>query len=296
MQLPEVSDGGLVEVWVWGVGGKPSNKKEKQIKLAFIKTNATNHIQRPLYLDSNRTCPTAYEWIQTTPISATKTTTTTSTKTPNTCRAPGSSVPGHLAHHLAETSVRQLVPNLGHELTTISSLHTSIVCTIFGGLMIEIMLMMMMINMVIIRMIKILRITSGVGRSEEKLAVLSDIARSWYVWFCIICNNQVCYERPLGPHHEVVSFQLLVSWGRPVQDQAPDQDGDHDDFVECGDNLGSFWRKDLIWFWWRPAAGGETWPCCWKPCGLGRGRTWRSRWWSGPGWSKIGMMKLDSYE
>ena len=29
MQVPEVSDGGLVEVWVWGVGGKPKNKKEK---------------------------------------------------------------------------------------------------------------------------------------------------------------------------------------------------------------------------------------------------------------------------
>ena len=51
MQVPEVSDGGLVEVWVRGVGGKPSNKKEKQIKLAFIKTNAILHIQRPLYLD-----------------------------------------------------------------------------------------------------------------------------------------------------------------------------------------------------------------------------------------------------
>ena len=74
------------------------------------------------------------------------------------CRAPGSPVPGHLAHHLAETSVRQLVPNLGHEVTTISSLHTSIVCTIFGGLMIEIMLLlMMMINMMIIRMIKIVQ-------------------------------------------------------------------------------------------------------------------------------------------
>ena len=94
------------------------------------------------------------------------------------CRAPGSPVPGHLAHHLAETSVRQLVPNLGHEVTTISSLHIIMVCTIFGGLMIEIMLLMMMINMIIIRMIKIVRITSGVGRSEAKLAVLSDIARS----------------------------------------------------------------------------------------------------------------------
>lgn len=79
------------------------------------------------------------------------------------CLAPGSPVPGHLAHHLAETSVRQLVPNLGHEVTTISSLHTS---------------MMLLINMIIIRMIKIVRITSGVGRSEAKLAVLSDIARS----------------------------------------------------------------------------------------------------------------------
>ena len=98
------------------------------------------------------------------------------------CRAPGSPVPGHLAHHLAETSVRQLVPNLGHEVTTISSLHTSIVCTIFGGLMTEMMqVMMMMINMMIIRMIKIVRLTSGVGKSEAKLAVLSDIARSWYV-------------------------------------------------------------------------------------------------------------------
>ena len=86
------------------------------------------------------------------------------------CRAPGSPVPGHLAHHLAETSVRQLVPNLEHELTTISSLHTSMM-----------LLLLMMINMMIIRMIKIVRITSGVGRSEAKLAVLSDIARSWYV-------------------------------------------------------------------------------------------------------------------
>ena len=50
MQVPEVSDGRLVEVWVRGVGGKPSNKKEKQVKLAFVKTN--KHIQRPLYLDS----------------------------------------------------------------------------------------------------------------------------------------------------------------------------------------------------------------------------------------------------
>ena len=150
------------------------------------------------------------------------------------------------------------------------------------------LLLLMMINMIIIRMIKIVRITSGVGRSEAKLAVLSDIARSWYVWFCNVCNNQVCYGRPLGPHHEGVSSQLLVSWGRPVQDQAPDQDGDHgDDFVrhndkECGKNLEQCWTS---WFWWRPAVGGETWPCCWKPCGLGRGRTWRSRWWSGPGWS-----------
>ena len=48
--------------------------------------------------------------------------------------------------------------------------------------MIEMMqVMMMMINMMIIRMIKIVRLTSGVGRSEAKLAVLSDIARSWYV-------------------------------------------------------------------------------------------------------------------
>ena len=37
IQVPEVSDGGLVEVWVRGVGGKPSNKK-KQVKLAFVKT------------------------------------------------------------------------------------------------------------------------------------------------------------------------------------------------------------------------------------------------------------------
>ena len=51
MQVPEVSDGRLVEVWVRGVGGKPTNKKEKQIKLVFVKTNAITLIQRPLYLD-----------------------------------------------------------------------------------------------------------------------------------------------------------------------------------------------------------------------------------------------------
>ena len=116
MQVPEVSDGGLVEVRVRGVGGKPSNKKRKQIKLAFYKTNAITHIQRPLYLDSlelvqqhvNEYKQHQYHQQRPPP------------KHQNTCRAPGSPVPGHLAHHLAETSVRQLVPNLGHELTTIS--------------------------------------------------------------------------------------------------------------------------------------------------------------------------------
>ena len=43
MQVPEVSDGGLVEVWVRGIGGKPSNKQEKQIKVAYIETNAITH-------------------------------------------------------------------------------------------------------------------------------------------------------------------------------------------------------------------------------------------------------------
>ena len=43
IQVPEVSDGGLVEVWVRGIGGKPSTKQEKQIKVAYIETNAITH-------------------------------------------------------------------------------------------------------------------------------------------------------------------------------------------------------------------------------------------------------------